>query len=153
MADVKISDLPAAGAITGAEIVPVDQGGSTVKTTVNAMKNGAVKVYRALLSQSGSSVPTATVLENTLGGIPALAIVGTGHYTLTLAGAFPANKTFCQWQGDYFNGATFWPQIGRENDNVIHIYSYEGDAYDPLTKIQPVNLGVSSGALEILVYP
>jgi hypothetical protein len=34
MADTKISDLTAAGALTGAEIVPVVQGGATVRTTL-----------------------------------------------------------------------------------------------------------------------
>lgn len=34
MADVKISELPAAAALTGAELVPVVQGGATVQATV-----------------------------------------------------------------------------------------------------------------------
>ena len=34
MADVKISDLSAAGTITGAEEIPATQSGSTIKVTV-----------------------------------------------------------------------------------------------------------------------
>jgi hypothetical protein len=37
MADVRITGLPAAGTITGAELVPVVQGGLTVQTTVSAI--------------------------------------------------------------------------------------------------------------------
>lgn len=38
MADVKISGLPAAGAITGSELVPIVQGGVTSQSTVNGIK-------------------------------------------------------------------------------------------------------------------
>ena len=52
------------------------------------------KVYTALLSQSGTSAPTATVLENTLGGTVVWTRNSTGLYTGTLAGVFTANKTW-----------------------------------------------------------
>ena len=51
------------------------------------------KVYTALITQSGTSAPTATVLENTLGGTPTWAYSSTGTFTLTLTGAFTNNKT------------------------------------------------------------
>lgn len=110
------------------------------------------KVYRALISQTGSNMPDVIVLENSLGGNPVITTVGTGQYVVTLTGAFPANKTFCLWQGDYFNGNTFWPLIGRVDDNSIEFYSYEPDNLAPVTQIRLVNLGVQSGALQILVY-
>ncbi len=53
-----------------------------------------VKVYRALLTQTGTDAPVATVLENTLGGTVVWTRDDTGLYTGTLAGAFPsATKT------------------------------------------------------------
>jgi hypothetical protein len=44
------------------------------------------KVYTALLTQSGTDAPVATVLENTLGGIPVWSYVDVGTYEVTLTG-------------------------------------------------------------------
>lgn len=52
------------------------------------------KVYTALLAQSGTSAPVATVLENTLGGTIVWTRSTPGVYTGTLVGAFVTNKTF-----------------------------------------------------------
>lgn len=93
MSDKKISQLTAAGAITGSEMVELVQSGSSVRSTVDGIKNGAVKVYRALLTQSGTNAPVAVILENTLGAVPVWGYGGVGYYTLTLAGAFPDDKT------------------------------------------------------------
>ncbi len=51
------------------------------------------KVYVALLTQTGTNAPVATVLKNTLGGVPVWSYVSAGVYRLTLASAFTANKT------------------------------------------------------------
>lgn len=51
------------------------------------------KVYKALLNQSGTSAPVATVLQNTLGATPVYSRVVAGEYNITLAGAFPVGKT------------------------------------------------------------
>jgi len=52
------------------------------------------KRYIALLTQSGTDAPVATVLENTLGDI-AWTYSTVGVYVGTLAGAFPADKVLC----------------------------------------------------------
>lgn len=51
------------------------------------------KVYSALLTQSGTNAPTATVFENTIGNI-VWTREGTGYYYGTLANTFTVNKTF-----------------------------------------------------------
>lgn len=51
------------------------------------------KVYTALLSQSGTDTPVATVLENTLGGDIVWSYNGVGDYYGTLINAFIENKT------------------------------------------------------------
>jgi hypothetical protein len=68
--------------------------GSTAKQTApeNVGGDGYLK-YVALLTQSGTSAPTATVLENTLGGTIVWTRNDVGDYTGTLAGAFSPNKT------------------------------------------------------------
>lgn len=50
------------------------------------------KVYTALLTQSGTDAPVATVLENTLGAIT-LIRGGVGQYILQSSGLFTMNKT------------------------------------------------------------
>ena len=52
------------------------------------------KVYTALLTQSGTSAPVATVLENTLSGTITWSYSSVGSYQATLVGAFPSSKTF-----------------------------------------------------------
>lgn len=52
------------------------------------------KVYTALLSQTGTDAPVATVLENSIGAIVWTRALG-GYFKGTLTGAFTANKTFC----------------------------------------------------------
>lgn len=52
------------------------------------------KVYTALLTQSGTDAPVATVLENTLGGNVVWSREDVGVYTGVLNGAFIQDKTF-----------------------------------------------------------
>jgi hypothetical protein len=51
------------------------------------------KKYVALLTQTGTSAPVATVLENTLGGTVVWTRSDVGFYEATLTGAFPTSKT------------------------------------------------------------
>jgi hypothetical protein len=53
------------------------------------------KVYTALLTQTGTDAPVATILQNTLGGTPFWARSGVGSYDIVLPGAFPIGKTVC----------------------------------------------------------
>jgi hypothetical protein len=48
----------------------------------------AYKIYRANLTQTLATAPTANVLENTLSGTPTFAYVNVGRYTMTLTGEF-----------------------------------------------------------------
>ena len=51
------------------------------------------KVYTALLTQSGTDAPVATVLENTLGETISFSYVTPGYYSINTTGEFPQNKT------------------------------------------------------------
>ena len=66
-------------------------------------------VYTALLTQTGTNDPVATVLENTLGGTVVWSRLGTGSFRATLAGAFTLNKTI--FYSDSRSGYTFWNGI------------------------------------------
>lgn len=52
-----------------------------------------IRSYIALLNQTGTAAPVATILHNTLEGIPVWTRTGAGAYVATLAGQFPSNKT------------------------------------------------------------
>ena len=95
------------------------------------------KVYRALLSQSGSSAPTAFILANTLGGLPVLTRSGAGVYFITLNGAFTLSKTsivtgstFNQGTANFFNANTPQETI---TSNIVELYTYgEGVSTDDI---------------------
>jgi hypothetical protein len=57
-----------------------------------AQNVGGVLVYRALLTQTGTNAPVATVVENSLVGIPVWTYRGVGAYRLTLNGMFPVGS-------------------------------------------------------------
>lgn len=98
MAKEKISELAAATALDGTELAVVVQGGDTVQTTTQDIADlgggGASYLkYVALLTQTGTDAPVATVLENTLGGTVVWSYSDVGEYIATLTAAFTANKT------------------------------------------------------------
>lgn len=66
-----------------------------VNEIIDAINNASInyKIYVALLTQSGTSAPVATVIHNTLGGTVAWSYSGVGIYIGTLTGAFTTNKT------------------------------------------------------------
>lgn len=99
MAKIKISELDAAAALDGTEEIPIVQDGETVKTTAQDIADlggggSSYLKYVALLSQSGTDAPVATVLENTLGGTVVWGYIDVGIYSATLSGAFTTNKTY-----------------------------------------------------------
>lgn len=83
MAGVKISNLPAAGAITGTELVAVVQGGVTKQSTVTATQTTVSG------GTTGLTPATATAGAVTLAGRLAIANGGTNATTVPTAGAVP----------------------------------------------------------------
>jgi len=59
---------------------------------VGGLKLSTPKIYRALLNQTGTNAPVATVMENTIGSI-VWTRVTNGEYRGTLSGAFTSAKT------------------------------------------------------------
>ena len=102
--------------LTGTPTAPTAAPGTTGNqiATLDYVQANArpYKVYTALLSQTGTNAPTATVLENTLGGTVVWGRSNAGFYTGTLTNAFPSGKTF------YPPSSITWV-----NENV-RIYNY-----------------------------
>jgi len=112
-----------------------------------------VKVYRALLTQSGTDAPVATVLENTLGGVPVWSRADTGQYFATLAGAFTVNKTSCIVGSILFDIGSGTPPcflfLSRTDSDSVRflMVDYSG------TPTDSGDHSINSTAVEILVYP
>ena len=84
------NQLQVAGTISAYPAVNSNQ--VVVKSQLDAAAR-PYKVYTALLTQTGTNAPTATVLENTLGGTVVWTRTGVGIYNATLSGAFTTSKT------------------------------------------------------------
>ncbi len=131
------------GIATTSPFVPLSvEGNANIhgNLTVTGTTNG-VKVYRALLTQSGTSAPVATVLENSLGGTVVWTRSSGGIYVGTLPSSFPETKTwigFLQGDGPGANG--FW--VRRTSDDNITL-TLDSEADSQLT----------ARPIEILVYP
>ena len=105
---------------------------------------GGYRVYTALVSQSGTSAPTAIVLRNTLGGTVTWAYTGVGTYTATLTGAFTLDKTAI-----FFARNPIFYEIGgeRTDANTITITTSDGGTGAAL------NSGLNKATIEFRVYP
>jgi len=85
------------------------------------------KVYTALLTQSGTNAPVATVLQNTLSGTITWSYSSVGTYQATLVGAFPSSKTFfyINSEASYNNGPQIYNQkirqLTRISDDIVSL--------------------------------
>jgi len=83
------------------------------------------KVYTALLTQTGTNDPVATVLENTLGGDVVWTRSSDGVYVGTLLNAFSETRTFVTFQQGA--GPSLKPfDCTRSGDSTISIFNDEG---------------------------
>ena len=95
-------------------------------------------VYSALLTQSGTDAPVATVLENTLGGTVVWTRDGAGAYFATLTGVFTNNKTVA------------FISDGESNRNAIAVRFDDDSVY---VETSGGDEELVNTSLEIRVYP
>jgi len=113
------------------------------KNITNLGTVNGVKVYRALLTQSGTDAPVAIVKENSLGGVPVFTRTGVGLYPVTLAGAFGETKTLIFF-GPAFNTGTGKATYDSVTDDSFRLAITDGgDLNDDVLFNTPI---------EILVY-
>ena len=99
MANKKISELAAAGAITGAEQVPVVQGGVTKRTTVADLPLGSGTYVAYAAAPTGVGATDTATIADALAALPAAGgqvILQQGTYVITTGLVVPAN---CQLRG------------------------------------------------------
>lgn len=86
--------------------------------------SGKPKMYVALLTQSGTSDPTVTVILNTLGSTPTVTRDDVGNYFITATGKFVEDKTVCEI--DHYTDTTFAKlTINRSNADICRVASYD----------------------------
>lgn len=122
---------------------------------INNQGGGAsYKVYTALLNQSGTDAPVATVLENTLGGTPVWTRSSTGNYICTLTGAFTLNKTFCSaMYGTVWGNGALSFNFGVNDNNSIVLSAFSYDAGGLINYVDFNNNPGNDICVEIRVYP
>lgn len=107
------------------------------------------KIYRAMLSQSGTDAPTLTELENTIGAITA-ARYGAGRYGLEISSGEFTAKTFARVGGGIVNAdpqemparrMTAW----RYNSGLVAILITDMSGND-------ADLNATAATVEILIY-
>lgn len=138
--------------------LPVYSG--DVNPIINKLNNPSYKVYTALLTQTGTDAPVATILENTLGNI-VWTRINPGQYMGTLAGAFTTNKTVSpQFPALAFeSNGTFTPisangnpQLGWINMYCQNINEINIDTYDMTGMEEWSTILGSTFLVEIRVY-
>jgi len=108
------------------------------------------KVYTALLTQSGTSAPTATVLENNLGGTVVWTRTGGGSYVATLSGAFTSNKTHLpntsiyseDQNGDFLFTKYTWVDANTITLSTINLVSLASQEMENTVEILSVEIRV-----------
>ena len=98
------------------------------------------KVYTAKLTQTGTSNPTAVVLDNTLGGELVWTRQSKGTYRGTLIGAFSdSSKILFPY---FFNGSKDIVSVSITNDDIITIAT--GAPTDDVLDDTPIEIRVYS---------
>lgn len=132
--------------------IPTAQKFHTVASNINTVERGSAlsnagrevytmqditdttrpyKVYTALLTQSGTNAPVATVLQNTLSGTITWSYSLVGSYQATLVGAFPSSKTFfyVTSEASYNNAPQIYSQkirqLTRISDDIVFLSQTE----------------------------
>lgn len=127
---------------------PSDPGSMSAadKTKLDALPG--YLVYTALLTQTLTDAPVATVLRNTLGGTVVWSYGSTGVYIATLSGVFTTDKTFIQVTNSIGGDPVILAGVQTDINSVtlLSFRSTDGVARD---------IGTGTGAIsfEIRVYP
>lgn len=121
------------------EIIGASSGGGGSPAGYAAGYPDGTKIYMALLTQSGTDTPVATVLMNTLGGTVVWTRANAGFYNGTLNGVFTANKTWSIITPIGIEGAV--ATIDRQSDNAILILTSSQDGY------------LLGSSIQIIVFP
>ena len=109
-------DVRTAGSYYGATItngtnIDIDDANKTISLTADTVLINGVRKYVALLTQSNTNAPVATVLENSLGATVVWSYLSAGGYLFTCTGKFTSNKSIW-WTGNFSQGVNNYEITG-----------------------------------------
>lgn len=145
-----IYSYPAIDEVSSGDLILISdssKSNATKSATVNQLSAYIVPginvydSYTALLTQTSTNAPVATVLSNNLTATLTWARAGTGVYTLTASAAtFTANKTII-----FINAGSSQSIITgeRTSDTVLTVKTISGGATDS---------AITNGAFEVRIY-
>ena len=116
-----------------------------IDSCLNSIDDVFRKEYIALLTQSGLTDPTVTIIRNTLGVTPTVTRDDVGNYFITAVGEFTEDKTICEidhYLSDTFGKAT----IQRGSADICEVSSYNS------SEVQADDLLLNNW-VKITVYP
>ena len=129
-------ELAAADLATGdmIEIVDVSESAAADKNKKLALRGlKPYKVYVALLTQSGTDAPVATILENTLGGVPVQNYANAGTFSITSDGLFTDGKTTINiaqgFQSTVIGAISRTIEVSYNSTSSISIYTKQESVY------------------------
>lgn len=136
-------------AVSGAAPLPTTSPlyGPTVQDALEQVAQAAAgpRVYRALITQIGTSAPTALVLENTLGGAPSFSYDGVGIYIMDLSGLVTANQYMVMHNGVLSAEEPSFFSVSTIGD-IVAMYTTQGSTLDSTDGI------LNAASLTILAY-
>lgn len=102
----------------------VTVGSGLTVTTLGKTKKITPSIKRLVFSMSDAGTAVIdSVWLNELGGTPSISDVGTGAYSISLTGAFPAYKTL-QFTAVHYSGSMLLIRGERQNDNTYDLTAY-----------------------------
>jgi hypothetical protein len=105
-------------------IVTLDINGN-IKRSATFANPKNYKVYSVRLDQSGTNAPVATILENTLSGIPVWSRWSAGCYELTLAGEWVADHVAIFVSGgEPIDHLPYLFVVDRNNVNTLYLFVF-----------------------------
>lgn len=147
---MKVNNYPVKTPASGDRLFGSDSNGDQKQFDIADFAAPTYKKYVALLNQSGTTAPVATILENTLGDI-VWSYEEVGYYIGTLQGAFSdISKVFLP--SVLFYGGAF--SLGVPNDKLAQAEVDSDDAISIETTIQGVSVNgyLQNTPIEIRVY-
>ncbi|MFY8170637.1 MAG: hypothetical protein ACOVK2_05930 [Candidatus Fonsibacter sp.] len=144
---MKVNNYPLKTPAAGDRLFGSDSNGDQKQFDMSNFSATTYKVYTALLTQTETSPPVATVLENTLSAVPEWSYDSVGEYLLTLIGAFTGNVIINITNGkNNIETIPFVYECQKLNSDSIFLnvkFSNSGEI---------VNGGLTNASIEIKVY-
>lgn len=158
MASRKLTQLPTATEVTTSDKIYIVDVSDTTESPQGTSKQALISelpkdylVYTALITQTGTDAPVATVLKNTLGVTLTWSRVSEGAYKVTASsGIFLEAKTWTIINNINIAGTNYF-DINRLSNTEVFVASSVFDAGTP--PYVPADGIIAALSLEIRIYP